>query len=120
MGTFRFRGPIFGCRDRGNMPCDFVYFVMPMIATRLAGSHRGYSSMRRSALEIALLGERAGAPIVARRSRRVSGAVETVSGSRYANRLGPRDVQSMDRMHAGESGLRSMLRRGDRQTVRLA
>jgi hypothetical protein len=36
MGTlFRFCGPTSGCHDRGNVPCEFVYFVMPIIATRL-------------------------------------------------------------------------------------
>jgi hypothetical protein len=35
MGTIRFCGLISGCRDRGKMPCDFGYFVMPMKATRL-------------------------------------------------------------------------------------
>jgi hypothetical protein len=88
MGTIRFCGPISGCRDRGKMPCDFAYFVMPMKATRLARSCRGYLLMRRSALETAILRERAGAPIAATWSRRVSGSVERVSGSRYANRFG--------------------------------
>ena len=78
------------------MPCDFAYFVMPMKATSPARSGRGYSSMRRSASETAILGERAGAPIVATLSRYVSGSVERVRGSRYANRLGSRDVQSME------------------------
>jgi len=76
--------------------CDFAYFVMPMKATSPARSGRGYSSMRRSASETAILGERAGAPIVATLSRYVSGSVERVRGSRYANRLGSRDVQSME------------------------
>src|SRR6516162_2019680 len=92
---------------------------MLMMATRLVRSRGGYSSMRRLALGTAILRERAGASIAAMWSRRVSGSVERVSGSRHANRLGSRDVQSMDRMHASEPGLRSMLRRGDRQTVRL-
>src|SRR6516164_2624390 len=102
------------------MSCDFAYFMISMIATRQALSRRGYSSQRRSALEIAILGAGAGAPIPAMWSRRVSGSVERVSGSPYGNRFGSRDVQSMDRVYASEPGLRSMLRRGDRQTVRLA